>query len=62
METLPDDLSNFQREQINALLVNYAHVFATNTSELDCTDAITHRIETTGARICQSIRWKPPLQ
>ena len=62
METLPGDLSNCQKEQINALLVNYAHVFATNTSKLGRTDAITHRIETTGAPIRQSIRRTPPLQ
>lgn len=62
METLPTDLSNTQKEQINALLMKYAHVFATSTSDLGRTSALRHRIETTGAPIRQGVRRTPPLQ
>ena len=62
MEILPSNLSGPQREQINTLLVNYAHVFATNTSDLGRTNLTTHHIETSGAPIRQSVRRTPPLQ
>lgn len=42
--------------------MNYAHVFATNKSDLGCTDLTMHHIETSGPPIHQSIRWTPPLQ
>ena len=40
LKTPQDDLSNSQQEQINALLVNYAHY----TSVLGHTNAVTYHI------------------
>lgn len=59
MENVTTDLDHNQQEQVSTLLARYVHIFASKSSDLGCTNVLTHHIEATGAPIRQGIRRVP---
>ena len=62
MEAMPANLTEHQHSQVHALLVQYAHIFASNSNDLGRTNILTHRIEITGVPVRQGIRRVPQPQ
>ena len=55
MDTLLASLVGHQRRQVQALLIKYGNIFASNSNDLGRTDILTHWIETTGSPILRGI-------
>ena len=59
---MPANLTEHQQSQVHALLVQYAHMFASNSNDLGRTNILTHWIETRGVPVRQDIRRVPQPQ